>query len=93
MGRGHRNHAVLPSQPCTAQLPAVNLEDALELVLLVVDCEPHNAERAALRWLGRWAFEARGASLAGLLEATVAPSALAHEPEHWEAVLRRLLVR
>ena len=41
----------------------------------------------------RWALEARDGSLAGLLEATVALSALAHEPEHWEAVLRRLLVR
>lgn len=52
-----------------AQLPAVNLEDALEVALLVMECEPHNAERAAVRWLGRWALESREASLAGLLEA------------------------
>jgi hypothetical protein len=69
----------------------VNLEDALEIVLLVADREPHNGERAAVRWLGRWALESREASLAGLLEATVALSALAHEPEHWEAVLRGLV--
>ena len=44
-----------------------------------------------MRWLGRWALESREATLAGLLEATVAMSALAHEPERWEAVLRRLV--
>jgi hypothetical protein len=39
------------------------------------------------------AFEAPNASLEGLLEATVGLSAVAHEPEHWEAVLRRLARR
>jgi 2-oxo-4-hydroxy-4-carboxy--5-ureidoimidazoline (OHCU) decarboxylase len=74
-----------------AQLPAVNLEDALSIALLVIEHEPHNAERAAVRWLGRWALESREASLAGLHEAMVAMSALAHEPERWEAVLRGLI--
>jgi hypothetical protein len=73
-----------------AQLPAVNLDDALSIALLVIEHEPHNAERAALRWLGRWALESNDTSLAGLHEATLAMSALAHEPERWEAVLRRL---
>ena len=41
-------------------------------------------------WLGRWALESRGATLAGLLEATVALSALARGPERWEAVLRQI---
>jgi len=44
-----------------------------------------------VRWLGRWALEARDASLAGLVEAVVALSALAQEPERWEAVLRKLV--
>jgi len=47
--------------------------------------------RAALRWLGRWALESRDATLEGLLAATVALSALAHESERWEAVLRQLV--
>ena len=64
---------------------------AVEITLLGMDREPHNAERAAVRWVGRWALESREATLAGLPEATVAMSALAHEPERWEAVLRRLL--
>ena len=46
-----------------------------------------------MRWLGRWALESREATLAGLLEATVAMSALAQEPERWEAALRRLVER
>ena len=73
-----------------AQLPAVDLPTALEIALLVIEHEPHNAERAALRWLGRWALESHGATLAGLLEATVAMTALAQEPERSEAVIRRL---
>jgi len=55
--------------------------------------EAHNGERAAVRWLGRWALEAREATLAGLLEATVALSALAREPEAAEPVLGRLASR
>ena len=39
--------------------------------------------RSSLVALGRWALESR--------EATVAMSVLAHEPERWEAVLRRLV--
>jgi hypothetical protein len=58
-----------------------------------MDREPHNGERAAVRWRGRWALESREATLAGLLEATVAMSAVAHEPKRWEAVLRRVVDR
>jgi hypothetical protein len=55
-----------------------------------MDREPNNGERAAVRWVGRWALESSEAKLAGLFEATVAMSVLAHMPERWEAVLRRL---
>ena len=74
-----------------AQLPAVDLPTALDIALLVMEREPHNAERAAVRWIGRWALESREATLQGLLAATVAMSALAREPERWEAVLRKLV--
>ena len=74
-----------------AQLPAVDLPTALDIALLVMEREPHNADRAALRSLGCWALESSEATLDGLLEATVAMSALAQEPERWEAVLRRLV--
>src|SRR5829696_3507378 len=46
-----------------AQLPAVDLATALEITLLIASEEPHNAERAAVRWLGRWALESRQATL------------------------------
>jgi len=49
-----------------AQLPAINLQDALSIAPLVIEHEPHNAERAAVRWLGRWALESREATLDGL---------------------------
>jgi len=68
-----------------AQLPAVDLPTALDIALLVMEQEPHNGERAAVRWLGRWALESREATLAGLLEATVAMSALVQEPDRWES--------
>jgi hypothetical protein len=74
-----------------AQLPKLNLDDALSIALLVIEREPHNAERGALRWLGRWALESRAATLEELLAAAVALSALAHEPERWEGVLRGLV--
>jgi hypothetical protein len=74
-----------------AQLPAVDLPTALEITLLIASEEPHNAERPALRWLCRRALESREATLEGLLAATVALSALAHEPERWEAALRKLV--
>ena len=61
--------------------PAVDLPTALDIALLVMDREPHNGERAAVRWFGRWALESREATLAGLLEATIAMSALAQKPE------------
>src|SRR5829696_8249743 len=38
-----------------AQLPAVDLPTALDIGVLAMEREPHNAERAAVRWLGRWA--------------------------------------
>jgi len=46
-----------------AQLSAVDLATALEITLLIASEEPHNAERAAVRWLGRWALESRQATL------------------------------
>src|SRR5918998_1553738 len=73
------------------QLPPLTLEDALSVALLICDREPENAERAAVRWLGRWALEGRGVTLDRLLEAAVAMSALSREPEGWEAVLRELV--
>ena len=76
-----------------AQLPAINLEDALEVALLVIEHEPHNAERAAVRWLGRLCLERREVTLAQVREALDAFALLVGEPEAAEARLRRLAGR
>jgi len=51
------------------ELPAINLEDALTIAILVSEQRPEQLERAALRWLGRYALERKDATLAGLREA------------------------
>ncbi len=73
-----------------AELPAVNLEDSLRVALLVCEHEPENAERAALRWLGRFCLERRDVTLAEVGEAVDAFASLVEDVETAEATLRRL---
>jgi hypothetical protein len=40
-----------------AELPTVNLEDALRICLLLRDADPSQYERAVIRWLGRLCLE------------------------------------
>jgi hypothetical protein len=40
-----------------AELPSVNLEDALRICLLLRDADPSRYERAVIRWLGRLCLE------------------------------------
>ena len=42
-----------------AELPQVDLADALEICALMADAEPERYERAALRWLARFTLESR----------------------------------
>ena len=73
-----------------AQLPAIPLADALEIALLVLDREPHNGQRAAVRWLGRLCLERSDVTLAQVRRAVDAFALLLEEPERAEAVLRGL---
>ena len=57
----------------TAREFALNLEEALPLVLLYAACEPAKLERAALRWFGRFLAEGTEVSL---LKARLALAAL-----------------
>jgi hypothetical protein len=68
----------------------VNLEDALEVALLVIEHEPRNAERAAVQWLGRPCLERRDVTLAQVREALDAIRLLVEEPDAAETRLRRL---
>ncbi|CAA9489836.1 MAG: hypothetical protein AVDCRST_MAG45-682 [uncultured Solirubrobacterales bacterium] len=74
-----------------SRLPAVSLEDALRIALLVCDCEPERGERAAVRWLGRFCLERRDVTLAQVREALDAFAVLVEEPDAAEARLRRLV--
>jgi hypothetical protein len=58
----------------TAREIALNLEEALQLVLLYAAHEPEKVERAAPRWFRRYLDEGKGVSL---LKAQFALSALA----------------
>ena len=58
------------------QIAPIRLPDALRICLIVRDREPQLFERAAVRWLGRFALEARNLTLADLNLAAEAISTL-----------------
>jgi hypothetical protein len=61
------------------ELPYVRLDDALRICLVLRGADPDRYERAAVRWLGRFALEARQVTISDL---RVAAGALAALPEH-----------
>jgi hypothetical protein len=54
------------------ELPYIALEDALRICLVYRDGDPDRYERAAVRWLGRFALEARGVTIDALRSAAEA---------------------
>ena len=62
------------------ELPQVGLEDALRICLVLRDGDPGRYERAAVRWLGRFALEARGVTIDALRMAADALDALPERP-------------
>jgi hypothetical protein len=62
------------------ELPRVRLEDALRICLLIRGGPADRYERAAVRWLGRFALEARGATIDDIRAAADALDALPHQP-------------
>jgi len=69
------------------QMPRIQLADALRICLLLRDDEEAR-DRASLRWIGRFALEARGATLADFDEAWSALKELASDPD---GAMERLL--
>src|SRR6201993_5579390 len=69
------------------ELPRVALDDALRICLVLRGGDPARYERAAVRWLGRFALEARTATIADLRAAADALDAL---PERAYEALERL---
>jgi len=58
------------------ELPRVALDDALRICLVLRGGDPARYERAAVRWLGRFALEARDATIEDLRSAADALDAL-----------------
>jgi len=69
------------------ELPQIALDDALCICLVLRDGEPDRYERAAVRWLGRFALEARGVTIDALRTAADALDAL---PERLADAMDRL---
>jgi hypothetical protein len=69
------------------ELPTVALHDALRICLVLRGGDPARYERAAVRWLGRFALEARGATIADL---RLAAEALDVLPERATEAMERL---
>jgi hypothetical protein len=58
------------------ELPQIALDDALRICLVLRDGDPGRYERAAVRWLGRFALEARAVTIRDLRAAAAALEAL-----------------
>src|SRR5947209_593419 len=61
------------------ELPRVGLEDALRICLVLRDGDPDRYERAAVRWLGRFALEGRHVTIDALRSAADALDVLPHQ--------------
>src|SRR3954451_17030833 len=73
-----------------AELPQVDLGDALAVCVAICEAEPHRFERAALRWLARFCVERRDATLADVTAAAWASEHMAERPTAALDTLRRL---
>jgi hypothetical protein len=73
-----------------AELPRVDLDDALAVCMAIRAAEPDRFERAALHWLARYAVE-RAASIADVRTAIDAFATMLQRPEDALATLRRLV--
>jgi hypothetical protein len=76
-----------------AEMGHVGLGDALRICVLLRDHDPERYEPAAVRWLGRFALEAPGATLEDLQAAAAALDALPTRPDAAMDVLSDVCVR
>ena len=75
-----------------SELPRIALDDALRICLVLRDGDPERYERAVVRWLGRFALEARGVTIHALRVAADALDALPDRPADAMERLQRLCV-
>src|SRR5437016_12230868 len=74
------------------ELPQIALNDALRICLVLRDGDPDRYERAAVRWLGRFAPEARGVTIDAIRSAADALDALPDRPDEAMGRLQYLCV-
>src|SRR5438270_13177209 len=74
------------------ELPRVALDDALRICLVLRGGDPVRYERAAVRWLGRFALEARNVTIDDLRTAADALDALPDRATDAMERLQRLCV-
>jgi hypothetical protein len=75
-----------------AELPHVDLGDALAVCVVIRQVEPDRFQRAALRWLARYCLERRDATVAQIQAAAWAFDNITDEPAALET-LERLCTR
>ena len=75
------------------ELPRIGLEDALRICLLIRGGDPDRYERAAVRWLGRFALEGQQVTIEALRLAADALGALPDRPTDGMERLQRLCVK
>ncbi len=74
------------------ELPTVALDDALRICLVLRGGDPQRYERAAVRWLGRFALEARDVTIGDLRVAAEALDTLPHRAADAMERLQQLCV-
>jgi hypothetical protein len=74
------------------ELPQIALDDALRICLVFRDGDPARYERAAVRWLGRFALEAGNVTIDALRSAADALDALPDRPADAMERLQRLCI-
>ena len=72
------------------ELPRIALDDALRICLLLREGDPDRFERAAVRWLGRFALEAHQVTIEVLRIAADALAKLPRQPVDAMEQLQRL---
>jgi hypothetical protein len=75
----HRNITII--RAAAAELPRIGLADALAICLALRGAEPAIYDRAVVRWLGRFALERPGVTLAELRCAMAAFERLPADPD------------
>ncbi len=74
---------------CAAELPRVDLGDALSVCIAIREAEPDRFERAALRWLARFAAE-HARTVSDVQAAAAAMTAMRGDPDGALHTLHRL---